>query len=203
MGNCGQTCCASKRFLVHRAVKDVFTEKLVAALKKVKIGDPTDPELDEGCMISAAAAERVEEQVNVAIAQGARCILGGKRYERVYFPATVLVDVKRDMDVAKDLEIFGPVFPIISFDSIEEAIDIANQSSYGLMGAVFSRDLRTAMIAAQKMQCGGVVINGASDFRSSEMPFGGYKKSGLGREGISSTLLEFMQEKTYVFKKVL
>ena len=85
----------------------------------------------------------------------------------------------------------------------EEAIAIANQSCYGLMGAVFSKDLGTALKMAEQMQCGGVVINGASDFRSSEMPFGGYKKSGLGREGVSRTLYEMMQEKSYVLKQVL
>ena len=203
MGNCGQTCCASKRFLVHRSVEKEFTQKLIQALKAVKIGNPLDPEMDEGCMISQAAAEQVERQVAYTVGQGAVCALGGKAYDRVYFPPTVLTQVTREMDIAGDLEIFGPVFPIIAFDTREEAIAIANQSCYGLMGAVFSKDLGTALKMAEQMQCGGVVINGASDFRSSEMPFGGYKKSGLGREGVSRTLYEMMQEKSYVLKQVL
>lgn len=202
MGNCGQTCCASKRFIVHHLVEQEFTRKLVEALKKVKIGDPTDPELDEGCMISRSAARQVEEQVAYTVGQGASCVLGGKVYDEVYFPPTVLTGVTREMDVARDLEIFGPVFPIIPFQTMDEAIAIANQSCYGLMGAVFSKDIKTAMSAAGRMQCGGVVINGAGDFRSSEMPFGGYKKSGIGREGIAGTLCEMMQEKSYVLKQV-
>ena len=203
MGNCGQTCCASKRFIVHRSIEKEFTEKLIAALREVRLGDPMDPEMDEGCMVSAAAAEQVQRQVEHTVAQGAVCALGGRAYDRVYFQPTVLTGVTKDMDVASDLEIFGPVFPVIAFDDQEEALDIANQSCYGLMGAVFSKDLRTAMGFAGRMQCGGVVINGASDYRSSEMPFGGYKKSGLGREGVSRTLHEMMQEKTYVFKNIL
>lgn len=201
MGNCGQTCCASKRFIVHRKIEDTFVTKLTAALEQVKIGDPMNPNLDEGCLISQSAAEQVERQVQYTLDQGAECVLGGKRYDRVYFQPTVLTHVTKDMDIAKDLEIFGPVFPIIPFDTQEEALQIANQSCYGLMGAVFSQNLRTAMTMASKMQCGGVVINGASDFRSSEMPFGGYKNSGIGREGILHTLEEMMQEKSYVFKQ--
>lgn len=203
MGNCGQTCCASKRFIVQSSIEKEFTEKLIAALRQVRIGDPIDPEMDEGCMINESAAERVQRQVEHTVAQGAVCALGGKVYDRVYFQPTVLTCVTKEMDIATDLEIFGPVFPVIAFDQQEEALEIANQSCYGLMGAVFSRDLRTAMTFAERMQCGGVVINGASDYRSSEMPFGGYKKSGLGREGVSRTLCEMMQEKTYVFKNIL
>ena len=183
-------------------MEEEFTGKLADSLGKVRIGDPMDPDLDEGCMISRAAARQVEEQVRYTVSQGAACILGGKVYDGVYFPPTILTGVTKEMDIAKDLEIFGPVFPIIPFRTMDEAVEIANQSCYGLMGAVFSKDIRTALSAAGRMQCGGVVINGASDFRSSEMPFGGYKKSGIGREGISGTLREMMQEKTYVMKQV-
>ena len=202
MGNCGQTCCASKRFIVHRSVEREFTDKLIAQLKQIKLGDPQNPELDEGCMISPEAAGHVVEQIQHTQRQGAVCALGGERYDRVYVQPTVLTGVTAEMDIASDLEIFGPVFPIIPFDTQEEAIKIANQSCYGLMGAVFSRNIQTAITMASQMQCGGVVINGASDFRSSEMPFGGYKKSGLGREGILHTLCEMMQEKSYVLKQV-
>lgn len=153
-------------------------------------------------MISPEAAEYVVEQIQHTQRQGAVCALGGELYDRVYVQPTVLTGVTAEMDIASDLEIFGPVFPVIPFDTQEEAIKIANQSCYGLMGAVFSQNLQTAMTVASQMQCGGVVINGASDFRSSEMPFGGYKKSGLGREGILHTLCEMMQEKSYVLKQV-
>jgi succinate-semialdehyde dehydrogenase/glutarate-semialdehyde dehydrogenase len=107
------------------------------------------------------------------------------------------------MDITKDMEVFGPVFPIIGFDTFDEAIQIANSSLYGLMGAVMTRDVKKAMKAAASMECGGVVINGSGRYRPAEFPFGGYKMSGLGREGISTSLEEMSQQKAIVLKGVL
>lgn len=107
------------------------------------------------------------------------------------------------MPVAKDMEIFGPVVSIISFDDINEAIDIANQSSFGLCGCIISRDMNNAMKIASKLECGGVIINGASFFRSFEMPFGGWKYSGIGNEGVMSTLKEMSHTKTVILKNIL
>lgn len=202
-GNAGQTCCASKRFIVHRSVAGVFVDRLAAALKAtVRQGDPLDPKTTMGSLINERAALTAEEQVALTVRQGAACVLGGKRFDRVFFQPTVLANVTRDMDVAKDMEIFAPVFPIIAFDSVDEAVDIANQSSYGLMGAVLGADYKAALRIAARLQTGGVVINGGGAFRLAEQPFGGYKKSGIGREGISRTLEEYTQEKTYALKGV-
>lgn len=201
--NAGQICCASKRFIIQKNRVQEFTDKLIEALKKVKVGDPFDPAMDMGSLISEKAAIQVEEQVNYTISQGAACALGGKHFNKAFFQPTVLTGVTADMDVAKDLEIFGPVFPIIPFDTIEEAIEISNQSSYGLSGAVFSKDVKKAVKAASQMQSGEVVINGGSCFRTLDLAFGGYKKSGIGREGISRTLDEMTQEKNYILKAVL
>jgi succinate-semialdehyde dehydrogenase/glutarate-semialdehyde dehydrogenase len=200
--NTGQVCCASKRFLIHNSVKAEFTEKIVARLKQLVQGDPADEKTTVGCLISEKAAKTVEEQVAKTVAQGAKIVAGGVRNGAFYAP-TVLGDVTRTMDVAVDMEIFGPVIPIIGFDSDEEAVDIANASSFGLSGNVFSRNINRAMKVARAMECGGVVVNGCSFFRSCEMPFGGYKMSGIGNEGIACTLDEVTQVKTVVLKNVL
>jgi acyl-CoA reductase-like NAD-dependent aldehyde dehydrogenase len=201
--NAGQTCCAAKRFIVEKPAVEEFTAKLIERLKNIKIGNPLDPETEMGCLISEKAAVKVEEQVIRTVEQGAKCIYGGKRLEKAFFQPTVLADVTAAMDVAQNMEIFGPVFPVIAFDTMEEALEIVNQSMYGLMGGVMSRDMNKAMKTAAGMESGGIVINGAGNYRSLEIPFGGYKKSGIGREGISYTLEEMTQVKTIIMKKVL
>lgn len=200
--NTGQVCCASKRFIIHNSVKKEYTEKIIARLKKLVVGDPSDPKTNVGCLISEKAAKGVEKQVNLTVEQGAKIVYGGKRNGAFYEP-TVLTDVTPEMDVARDMEIFGPVIPIIGFDTTEEAIKIANSSKFGLSGNIFTRDINKGLKAARAMECGGVVINGCSFFRSCEMPFGGYKMSGIGNEGISCTLEEVTQLKTIVLKNVL
>ena len=118
------------------------------------------------------------------------------------FEPTVLTHVTRDMDIARDMEVFGPVFPIIGFDTVDEAITLANASKYGLQGAVMSADVSSAIDISSRLQCGAVILNGSSRYRSAEMSFGGYKKSGIGREGISHTLEEMSQVKTIILKHV-
>lgn len=202
MYNTGQVCCASKRFLIHNSVKEEFTRKVVERIKKLKVGDPMDPATEVGCLINEHAAKVVEGQVNQTVAAGANIALGGKRNGAFYEP-TVLTDVTRDMEVAKDMEIFGPVVSIIGFDTVDEAIAIANQSSYGLCGNVFTRDMKRAFAVSDALEVGGAVINGASFYRSFEMPFGGWKHSGIGNEGIMTTLKEMSRTKTIVLKNIL
>lgn len=202
MYNTGQVCCASKRFVVHNSLKDEFTEKAVARIKQIKTGDPADPETEIGCLISEKAAIEVENQVNLTVKQGGRIVLGGERSGAFYTP-TVIADVPKTADAAKDMEIFGPVVPVIGFDAVEEAVEIANASVFGLCGCVFSRDMKTAYKVANALECGGAVINGASFFRSFEMPFGGYKYSGIGTEGVMSTYDEVTRLKTIVLKNII
>ena len=199
--NGGQVCCASKRFLIHNSRKEEFIEKMTKVIKKIKVGDPSKEETDMGPLINEAAAKRVEEFVNYTVEQGAKIVVGGKRDGAYYYP-TILDNVTKKMDVAKDLEIFGPVIPVIGFDTIDEAIKIANQSSYGLCGCVFSENYKLAMNVAKQLECGGTVINGASFYRSFEMPFGGWKHSGIGNEGVSTTLEEMSRLKTIVLKNI-
>jgi len=202
MYNTGQVCCASKRFIVHNSIKDEFTEKLVDRIKQIKTGDIADDDTEIGCLISEKAAIKVEKQVDLTVEQGGSIVYGGKRNGAFYEP-TVIANVPSTADVASDMEIFGPVVPVIGFDTVEEAIGIANASIFGLCGCVFSRDAKTAWNVARKLECGGAVINGASFFRSFEMPFGGYKYSGIGTEGVLSTFDEVTRSKTIVLKNII
>lgn len=202
MYNTGQVCCASKRFLIHNSLKDKFAEKAVAQIKELNYGAPDKEETQISCLISEKAAIKVEEQVNKTVEQGGKIILGGKRSGAFYDP-TVIVDVPKTADVAVDMEIFGPVVPIIGFDTDEEAIEIANKSIFGLSSCVFSRDSKRAVRVAKAMEAGGAVINGASFFRAFEMPFGGWKHSGIGTEGVMTTFDEMTRIKTIVLKNII
>ena len=201
MYNTGQVCCASKRFLVQRGIKDEFVKKLTTRLKKLKQGDPMT-DVDLGTLITENAAKRVEAQIKHVVEQGGKIVLGGKR-KKAFISATIIDDVPADSDVAIDEEIFGPVVPVIPFDTIDEAIEIANKSKFGLSGCVFSRDINKAMKVINKLECGGAVINGASFHRSFEMPFGGYKFSGIGTEGVMSTFDAMTRTKTITLKNII
>ncbi|MDR2734668.1 MAG: aldehyde dehydrogenase family protein [Spirochaetota bacterium] len=202
MYNTGQVCCASKRFLIHSSLKEAYTKRLVERIKKIRPGDPADDTAQLGCLINEKAAMDVERQVKLTVSQGGRIILGGKRSGAFYEP-TVITDVPKTADVARDMEIFGPVVPIISFDTLEEAVEIANASRFGLCGCIFTADIKTAWKTAAQLECGGVIINGASFFRSFEMPFGGYKYSGIGTEGVMSSFDEVTRTKTIVLKNIV
>ncbi|MBQ8053404.1 MAG: aldehyde dehydrogenase [Lachnospiraceae bacterium] len=197
----GQVCIATKRLLIQNSVKEEFTNKLIERFKKIKQGDPLDDNNDMGCMINEAAAEKVQKQVELCVAQGAKIALGGT-HEGAFYRPTVLVDCTRDMDVMKDMEIFGPVASIMGFDTVDEAIDIANQSSLGLGGCVFTSNMKTALKVCREVITGSMNINASSLLRSHEMPFGGAKKSGLGREGVCVSFDEVTQEKTIVFRNL-
>ena len=200
--NGGQVCCASKRFLIHNSRKQEFIDRMKEVIANLKVGDPMKEDTDMGPMININAAKRIEEQVNQMVAEGATIVCGGRREDAYYYP-TILDNVTKDMEVAKDMEIFGPVISVIGFDDVEEAIEIANQSSYGLCGCVISKDVSRAMKIADRLECGGAVVNGASFYRSFEMPFGGWKHSGIGNEGVMTTLEEMSRLKTIVLKNIL
>lgn len=198
--NAGQVCCAPKRFIVHNKIRKEFAVKLVERVLALKIGDPFDTANDMGCLISESAAADVEKQVNDTIVEGAKCLCGGKRYDKTFYQPTVLVDVTPDMSVAKDMEIFGPVFPIIGFNTDEEALQILNQSSYGLSSGVITSDIKRGLRTARQMDAGGAIINGVGMYRTIYMPFGGHKMSGIGTEGLLETLKEMVRTKSIVFR---
>ena len=200
--NGGQVCCASKRFLIHNSRKQEFIDRMKEVISNLKVGDPMKEDTDMGPMININAAKRIEEQVNQMVSEGATVVCGGRREDAYYYP-TILDNVTKDMEVAKDMEIFGPVISVIGFDDVEEAIEIANQSSYGLCGCVISKDYSRAMKIADELECGCAVVNGASFYRSFEIPFGGWKHSGIGNEGVMTTLEEMSRLKTIVLKNIL
>jgi len=200
--NAGQVCCASKRMIVHKDVYEAFADKLVKALKDYKLGNPADPANDMGPLISEKAAEKAMSDIARAIDQGARVLLGNKR-EGAYVYPTVLRDVTPESDIAHDMEVFAAVFPLIPFETFEEALTIANQTSFGLASTVITRDMKTAMKFATSVKAGTCVVNGTGDYRSVHQAFGGYKHSGLGREGTSTTLKEVTQEKNIALKNIL
>ena len=200
--NTGQVCCASKRFLIHNSVKKEYIKKLKERISKIKRGMPSDPTVQLGCLVSEDAAKNVEKQVNQTVSEGATIVLGGKRDGAFYDP-TILDGVTKNMAVAKDMEIFGPVVSIIGFDDINEAIKIANQSSFGLCACIITRDMNNAFKISNQLEAGGVIINGASFFRSFEMPFGGWKYSGIGNEGVMTTLKEMSRTKTVILKNIM
>ena len=201
--NAGQTCCSPKRFLVHESLHDAFVQGMINTFARVKHGSPLDDETEYGCLISERAAREVERQIQHTVAQGAELLCGGHAYNTTYFEPTILDEVTPEMDAARDMEIFGPVFPVITFKTDEEAIEIANTTKYGLQAGVMSRSAERAMRVAAGLQCGGVVINASGNYRHLEQPFGGWKMSGLGREGVCTTLEEMTQEKTYILKNIL
>ena len=201
IGNAGQTCCASKRFIVQRGIYDRFVRDLTARLAKIKMGDPSDPSVELGPCVREDSAADVEKQIRLTIEQGGKLVCGGKRTNAFVEP-TVL-EVSPETDIARDMEVFGPVFPMIVFDTVQEAIDIANNSCYGLSSGVMTSDMRVAMKVANGIHAGACIINGSGNYRLAHQPFGGYKLSGVGREGAVCTLEEMTQQKMISFKGIL
>lgn len=199
----GQCCCANKRMVVQKSVAEEFTHKLIAKLKAYTMGDPMDPSTKLGPLITEKAANTVRQQIDLTLSQGAKLVYGGERVDHCFLSPAVLINVSKDADVARDLEIFGPVLPIITFEDDAEAVEIANNSVYGLSGSVFSRNIYRALDTACKMQTGQVAINGTGLYRPDVSQFGGYKYSGLGREGLSVTLEEMTQVKNIAIRNVL
>ncbi|WP_342601844.1 aldehyde dehydrogenase family protein [Peribacillus sp. FSL E2-0159] len=197
----GQVCVSTKRILVEKSRFNEFKEKLIEVVSIKKYGDPLDNNSDIGPVINVKAAEHIESQINNAVSNGAKLLLGGKRKDAFVEP-TVL-EASKHMDIAKDEEIFGPVFCLIPFEGIDEAIEITNSSSFGLGGAVFTKDIYKAMEAANRIEAGMVSINGGNCYRPDCSAFGGYKKSGIGREGTAYTMEEFTQIKNIVLRGVM
>jgi acyl-CoA reductase-like NAD-dependent aldehyde dehydrogenase len=199
--NAGQCCSGAKRFIVHESIKDEFVRRLIEErLKTVKEGDLMDMTTDYGVLISEKAAEEVDHQVQLTIEQGAKLVYGGVRRGAYYMP-TVLDNCTIDMDVCRDMEIFGPVFPIFTFKTLDEAIEIAEATDYGLSSGVITNNFQDAMKVAATLKAGMVAVNGSGGFRAQELPFGGGKKmSGNSRECMSSVLEEVTQEKSIIFR---
>jgi succinate-semialdehyde dehydrogenase/glutarate-semialdehyde dehydrogenase len=197
--NAGQTCVCANRLYVQAGVYDAFAEKLVAAVKKLKVGNGFEPGVLQGPLIDQAAVEKVEEHIQDAISQGARLLLGGHRHAlgQTFFEPTVLAGVTPQMKVARE-ETFGPLAPLFSFDTDEQAIQMANDTEFGLASYFYSRDIGRIWRAAEGLESGMVGIN--TGLISNEVaPFGGVKQSGLGREGSHYGIEEFVEVKYLCF----
>ncbi|WP_303150017.1 aldehyde dehydrogenase [uncultured Cloacibacillus sp.] len=198
--NAGQACCSTKRFLIPNTLKTEYLNKLIAAVKDKKLGDPASETTEVGPVISLAKAEEAVRNIQHVASQGASILLGGGR-NGAFVDITVM-DVPKTADSAKDLEMFAPVFTVIGYDTIDEAIEIANQTCYGLSSGVIGNNLQEMMYVAKRMQAGACVINGNGDMRTFSQQFGGYKMTGIGREGARITLEECTQVKTIAFKNM-
>ncbi|MBH0163941.1 aldehyde dehydrogenase family protein [Fictibacillus sp. 7GRE50] len=194
--NAGQVCISVQRVYVHQDVKTPFIQLLKDKTEQLQSGNPLDETTDIGPMIRQAEAERVEEWVNEAVADGATIVTGGRRNGAFYEP-TILSDVKRDMKVCKQ-EVFGPVVGIDTYATIDEVIEQVNDSDYGLQAGLFTNDLAFAMKAAKEIEVGGLIVNDASAYRVDHMPYGGVKKSGTGKEGPRYAIEEMTEERIIV-----
>ncbi len=193
--NAGQTCVCANRILVQSGVYDDFAEKLAKAVSTIKVGPTLGTSSDQGPLINQAALEKVERIVEDALGKGAKVLIGGKRHELggTFFEPTILTDVTPDMACATE-EIFGPVAPLYRFETEEEAVDLANDTPYGLAAYFYSRDMGRVWRVSEALEYGIVGVN--EGIISTEVaPFGGIKESGIGREGSKYGLDEFTEIK--------
>jgi acyl-CoA reductase-like NAD-dependent aldehyde dehydrogenase len=192
----GQSCIAVQRVLVAREAYEEFLPKLVDAVEGLVTGDPWNDATQVGPLISVDAAERVESWVKEAVEGGAKILTGGVRDGAAYAP-TVLVDVPADAKVSCE-EIFGPVLIVQPYDGLDEAFALVNGSRYGLQAGVFTRSLDVAFRANRELEVGGVIIGDVPSYRADQMPYGGVKESGVGREGLRSAMEDFTYEKVMI-----
>lgn len=193
--NSGQTCVCSNRIYAQSGIHDVFVERLSAAVSELKVGSGLDEDSQLGPLISDDAVLKVEEHIADALSKGARIIVGGTRHSLggTFFHPTVLSDVTQDMLVARE-ETFGPLAPVLRFDTEEQAIALANDSEFGLAGYFYSRDLARVWRVAEALECGIVGIN-TGLISTEQAPFGGVKQSGIGREGSRYGMEDYLEIK--------
>ncbi|SIR40513.1 aldehyde dehydrogenase family protein [Micromonospora avicenniae] len=196
----GQSCIAVQRVYVHEWLYDGFLPRLLAAVQELRTGDPSDERTDVGPLISADAARRVEAWVDEAVVAGATIEVGGRREDATY-PPTVLSGVPADAKV-NAAEIFGPVLVVTRVQDDEAAFAAVNESAYGLQAGVFTHDVRTAFLAARVLEVGGVIVGDVPSYRADQMPYGGVKGSGVGREGLRSAMEDYTEPRVLVLTGV-
>lgn len=193
----GQSCISVQNVYVQEAVYDAFVTVLVQEVGELRLGDPLDPQTDVGTLIDEGAARRVETWVSEAVASGARALTGGRRHGAAYEP-TVLVNVKPSMRVVCE-EIFGPVVTVQQFSDIDSVFDRISTEQYGLQCGIFTKSLDLAFRAIRRLRVGGVIVNGTSTWRTDQLPYGGVKASGIGREGPRYAIRDMTEERLVVF----
>src|SRR5438876_458772 len=201
----GQSCTAGERILVQRGVQDAFLGQLSDAMSTIQLGDPFDDSTTMGPLNNEGVATKMDEHVADALKRGAKLVLGGERAKgfptRLYYHATILDGVEPDMRVSRE-ETFGPIAPIIKFRDEKQALQLANDSPYGLLGAVYTKDLSRALRFADQLDTGWVNINESTNYWEAHLPFGGRagKKSGIGRVGGRFALEQMTDLKTIVIE---
>jgi acyl-CoA reductase-like NAD-dependent aldehyde dehydrogenase len=196
--NCqaGQSCISVQRVLIQSEIYDSFVSEFVAAVEALPTGDPTADGVQVGPVINDAAAERITTWVEEAAKAGASVLTGGTREGRNVAP-TVLADVPAGTKVA-DEEVFGPVVSVARFTDLDEAFAMVNSSRYGLQAGIFTTDVRAAFRAHRDLEVGGVIVGDVPSYRADQMPYGGWKDSGVGREGLKSAMNDLTEERVLV-----
>ncbi len=195
--NSGQVCISTQRVLADRRVYADFLDVLAPKVEALATGSQLDTTTQVGPMIKESEAVRVEQWVNEALGEGARLVAGGSRSGAVYTPA-VVADVSREMRVARD-ELFGPAVGVMPFESIDEAMALANDTVYGLSAGIFTENIGWAMRFAREVESGNLHVNWGPQWRADVMPYGGLKESGFGKEGPRYAIEEMTELKTVVF----
>lgn len=201
VGN-GQACVADKRFIVHESVYEKLIEKGISVIKNLRLGNPIDPTVDVGPVINEKAANKIAGQIDDSIRAGAKLVIGGKQIAKTFIEPAIVKDVTPEMPLFRE-ECFGPVAPFTLFSKEEEAVYLANDSVYGLQGAVYSKDISRALRVADAMDVGGVVVNGSSCFRPGNVPYMPRKYSGLGTDNMYNAYEENSQGKAIVVQGVM
>ncbi|HEY3209669.1 MAG TPA: aldehyde dehydrogenase family protein [Actinomycetota bacterium] len=196
----GQSCISVQRVLIQSEVYDYFVARLVKDVDSLKVGDPMDPTVDVGPLIDHGALERVDAWVKEAVQQGAEILTGGKREDPLYYP-TILANTTPEMRVRCE-EVFGPVITVQPYQTFEEALAEVNSTPYGLQAGVFTSSIERAMLAHRELEVGGVIVNDMSAFRADQMPYGGSKESGYGREGLRYAMEEMTEPRIMVLSNI-
>ena len=193
----GQVCISVQRVYVHKSIYKDFVDRLVERVKELRVGNPESEETDMGPVIDENNAQRIENWIKEAVEAGAKLAVGGTRDYTLVQP-TVLLETPKNTNIMNE-ELFGPAVAVNSFESFDEAIEEANSTRYGLQVGVFTSKISEAFKAIEELEFGGVMINEGSRYRADFMPYGGYKDSGIGREGIRFAIEEMTELKTVVF----
>lgn len=196
----GQSCISVQRVLVHDSLRDRFARRLADRLAALVQGDPAEEATEVGPLVDARAAERAEARVARAVDAGATVVTGGRRSGTTLAP-TLLLDPPRASEVWAE-EVFAPVLAVRGFTRLDEAVEVVNDSAYGLQAGVFTHDLTTAFRMFTDLEVGGVVVGDVPSYRADQMPYGGVKGSGTGREGVRSAMHDLTEEKVLVLSGV-
>jgi len=188
----GQSCISTQRVLVHRSIADEFATTLVDHVSQLVVGDPMDEATDVSALISSGERDRVEAWVQEAAAAGATIATGGRRQDDGVLLPTVITGATPAMKVCAK-EVFGPVVTVTAYDTLDEAIALANDTEYGLQAAIFTCDITKAMKAVRSLDFGGVLVNEVPTWRADQQPYGGLRDSGNTREGPAFTIKEMTE----------